>query len=216
MRMANLFLCLFLAFVQPISAEIVTFANDKVVRVVENERYKEAIFKVYTNDSMGSGFAITPWLIVTCYHVVEGKDGGVFVRPTVISGYQQVMKATYVGGDKDRDVAVLRLDVPVTIFFKIADNEASVGDAVAAIRSRPEYIAKFSKTSIKELWAFSTSYAGTLNRSVEHGNSGSPVVNVNYEVIGIVVGLLPKDGDRGVYTNVANLKEVLKTLNITP
>lgn len=49
-----------------------------------------------------------------------------------------------------------------------------------------------------------------IDGNINHGNSGSPVVNVNGEVVGVVAMLRKPDHDAGWYISLASLKAFLK------
>lgn len=215
MRIVQFFLCTVLAAMTPCSPQPADAHN--VVRAEESERpkvredksYREAIFKVTAGDSCGSGFAISPRVVVTCWHVVEQRDRSMSRRATLLSGAGKTTGATLMSYDEGADVAMLELDEPVNVFFRIAAEEASVGDHVAVIRSRPNYVARFTRADIFDLWSGSRCYAGSLTKPMERGNSGSPVVNADYEVVGILSAILPRDNYRGVYSGLAGLKRLL-------
>lgn len=182
-------------------------------KVNENKAYQAAIFRVTLSEQYGSGFAISPDLVVTCFHVMELENGTVMSRASLVSGTGRKYSGDVVTLDSANDIAILRLDSKVDVFFKLADNDAAQGAKVAAIKTRIEYIAKFTRCEIQEIWdtylGYANRYAGTLTKGMEFGNSGSPVVNADYEVVGIIMAVLIKDNMRGVYGGVSNLKKLL-------
>jgi S1-C subfamily serine protease len=176
-------------------------------KVSEDKLYRAATFKIRAGRAYGSGFAIGPRLVVTCWHVME-DDGAMIDKATLLSGTGRRYEATLLAYDSDADVALLELSEPVDVFFRVSETEASSGDHVAVIRSRPEYVSKFTRANVYEVWGGAT-YAGSLTKPMELGNSGSPVVNSKYEVVGILSAILPLDKDRGVYSGISGLRRVM-------
>ncbi|MCX6089816.1 MAG: trypsin-like peptidase domain-containing protein [Candidatus Atribacteria bacterium] len=177
-----LFLCPLLSF---------SFAAEDLVSLVK--KIKPSIVAIYTyNDKgiglmQGSGFFISPQGdVITNWHVVEGAYSAI-IKATDGNSYQ-ITKV--LGGDKESDLALLSVDtrkIPVQ-FLPIVSSPPEVGERVmvmgnplalefsvsdgivAAIRTIPEY----TKGNVIQITA-----------PVSPGSSGSPVVNMQGEVVAV-------------------------------
>ena len=139
--------------------------------------------------SSGSGFIITEdGYVVTNYHVVRGASS---VQVTLYNG--DTYDATVIGGDRDYDVAVLKINAsglqPVTL-GESAD--VNVGDTVLAIGNPPGELTFSMSQGIVSSCDRAINVDGTpfnmiqVDCSINPGNSGGPLVNLYGEVVGIV------------------------------
>jgi hypothetical protein len=144
----------------------------------------------------GSGFELSPTLVATAAHVVEG---GQVIR--VIQGTTSTA-GVIVGIDPSADVALVRTATPLTGHeFTFADESPRVGDQIAAIGF-----------PLGEPIAFHPGTVNGLGRKVQidgvqrhdlleidaattHGGSGGPVVRADGSVVGIVHAAI--DGEAG-------------------
>ena len=139
--------------------------------------------------SSGSGFVVTAdGYIVTNYHVVEGAST---ISVTLYNG--DVYSAVTVGGDKDYDLAVLKVQAENLIPVVLGDStKVNVGDTVLAIGNPlGELTFSQSRGSVSSANR-AINVDGTpfnmiqVDASINPGNSGGPLMNVYGEVIGIV------------------------------
>lgn len=139
--------------------------------------------------SSGSGFIITEdGYVVTNYHVVSGASS---VEVTLYNG--DTYDATVIGGDRDYDVAVLKIEAtglqPVTL-GESAD--VNVGDTVLAIGNPLGELTFSMSQGIVSSCDRAINVDGTpfnmiqVDCSINPGNSGGPLVNLYGEVVGIV------------------------------
>ena len=139
--------------------------------------------------SSGSGFIITEdGYVVTNYHVVRGASS---VQVTLYNG--DTYDATVIGGDRDYDVAVLKINAsglqPVTL-GESAD--INVGDTVLAIGNPLGELTFSMSQGIVSSCDRAINVDGTpfnmiqVDCSINPGNSGGPLVNLYGEVVGIV------------------------------
>lgn len=150
-----------------------------------------------TSAASGSGFVITQdGYIVTNYHVIEDavKDSSVTITVSFYNGDSYTAKL--VGGEKDNDVAVLKIDAAGLAAVTLGDSDKlSVGQLVAAI-GNPLGELTYSLTDgiVSALDRIITTGSGrdstTLNMlqtncAINPGNSGGPLFNSYGEVIGI-------------------------------
>jgi len=145
----------------------------------------------------GSGFVLTSdGYIITNYHVVEEAAKDRSLPITVFFNDGSSYQAEYVGGEKDNDVAVLKVDAkglkPVVLG---SSDDLAVGNPVYAI-GNPLGELTFSFTSgvVSALDRVITTGSGadatSLNMlqtdcAINSGNSGGPLFNAYGEVIGI-------------------------------
>ena len=139
--------------------------------------------------SSGSGFVITQdGYIVTNQHVVSGASS---VNVTLYNG--DTYPATVVGGDSDYDVAVLKIEatgLQAVTLGKSAD--VNVGDTVMAIGNPLGELTFSMSQGIVSCCDRAINVDGTpfnmiqVDASINHGNSGGPLMNLYGEVVGIV------------------------------
>jgi len=139
--------------------------------------------------SAGSGFILTKdGYIVTNYHVIKGAST---VKVTLYNN--ETYDAEIVGGDEDYDIAVIKITAenlqPVTLG---SSDVLNVGDRVLAV-GNPLGELTFSMTGGMVSCVNRTiNVDGTpfnmiqTDASINHGNSGGPLLNSYGEVVGIV------------------------------
>ena len=150
-----------------------------------------------TSAASGSGFVITQdGYIVTNYHVIEDAANDSSVPITVSFHNGDSYQATLVGGEKDNDVAVLKIEVNGLKSVTLGDSDQlKVGQSVMAI-GNPLGELTYSLTDglVSALDRLITTGSGsdstTLNMlqtncAINPGNSGGPLFNSYGEVIGI-------------------------------
>ncbi len=143
--------------------------------------------------SLGSGFVISPdGYIVTNNHVISaGTKGATVESITVTMIDRKEYKARVVGRDASSDLAVLKVDATNLPFVKFGDStRARVGDWVIAI-GNPFGIGSTVTAGIVSALHRVTGQGGAYDRfiqtdaSINQGNSGGPMFDMNGQVIGI-------------------------------
>ena len=149
--------------------------------------------------SSGSGFIISEdGYIVTNYHVIDGAQE---IKVTLYDGTEYT--ATYVGGEQANDVAVLKVDAkglsPVVLgdsdTLQVGEQVCTIGNALGAL--------SFSQTSgnVSGLGRSITYSDGTVinmlqtDCTINSGNSGGPLFDMNGRVVGITSAKYSNNGD---------------------
>ena len=141
--------------------------------------------------SLGSGFVVDKaGHIVTNFHVVDGAKQ---VRVSFSNGAS--MKATVVGTDPSSDLAVLKIDASSRALTPLAlgdSDQIKVGDAVVAIgnpfgldRTVTSGIVSAIQRAITAPNGYTIDHVIQTDASINHGNSGGPLLNGRGEVIGV-------------------------------
>ncbi len=150
--------------------------------------------------ALGSGFIIDArGIVVTNNHVIRGAED-IFVRVNGDKDY----KAKVIGSDSGMDLAVLKIDsndkfVPV----KLGDSDlARIGDWVIAI-GNPFGLGGTVTAGIISARNRSIGLSRyedyiQTDASINQGNSGGPLFNMNGEVIGINTAILGQSGSIGI------------------
>ena len=156
---------------------------------------KDSVVTVYTDKGFGTGFVYTDeGYIITNYHVIDGTS-----KINVICTDGRKLEAKLIDGDELSDVAVIyvkNLGIPK---LAVGDSDAlRVGEDVIAIGTPNdiEYAGTVTKGIISGVKRQVRVYeeAGYLSKTMEmiqtdttlnHGNSGGPLINMRGEVVGI-------------------------------
>lgn len=158
--------------------------------------------------SLGSGFIISAdGYIVTNNHVVApGRQGAVVESITVTLPDKREFKAKLIGRDLASDLAVLKIDAGNALpFVQFGDStHARVGDWVLAI-GNPFGLGGTVTSGIISALHRNTGQGGAYDRyiqtdaSINMGNSGGPMFDLNGNVIGINTAIFsPSGGNVGI------------------
>lgn len=148
---------------------------------LQNYNLDSQINETYT----GSAFAISDNLLMTSNHIIENcSEVAVRINNVLID-------ASVVYADSENDLAILRVQEQLPYHFEIA-NSYKKGDAIMAIgyplsdELGSEKV-KFSNGIIASETGLSNNpFYLQITAPIQPGNSGGPVVNQNFEVVGIV------------------------------
>ncbi len=149
-----------------------------------------------SGEGAGTGFVIDGknGYLLTCYHVIDGASA-ISVTMTDSTSYE----ATYIGGDQEQDVAVIKivpeegktLDLPTVVLgdssiLAVGDGVSAIGNALGTLANTltSGYVSALDR-------AISMSDGTVMNlmqtdTTINSGNSGGPLFNQYGEVIGIV------------------------------
>jgi serine protease Do len=151
--------------------------------------------------SLGSGFIISPdGYIVTNNHLVAGENGGTVDTVTVIMTNRKEYTARIIGRDTASDLALLKIDGTNLPFVNWGDStRARVGDWVIAI-GNPYGLGGTVTAGIVSALHRGITGNGAYDRyiqtdaSINMGNSGGPMFDLNGNVIGINSALISPTG----------------------
>ncbi|OPX45560.1 serine protease Do-like HtrB [Ruminiclostridium hungatei] len=150
-----------------------------------------------TSDSEGSGIIFTQdGYIITNYHVVQyadPKNGAASTTLTVYLPDKREAKATFVGGDSENDLAVIKINLSDLPAAELGDSsEVEVGDPAVAIGNPlgMEFAGSVTYGVISALNRQLDTGDNSMSliqtdAAINPGNSGGALVNSKGQVIGI-------------------------------
>jgi S1-C subfamily serine protease len=155
------------------------------------------------SESLGSGFVIDKaGHIVTNFHVVRGATK-IFVS---FSGQDQ-LAGTVVGSDPSTDVAVLKIRAQASALtpLELGNSDAlRVGDSVYAIgnpfgytRTLTSGIVSALQRQIKAPNSLTIDNVIQTDASINHGNSGGPLLDAAGRVIGVTSQIYAENSQQG-------------------
>ena len=157
--------------------------------------------------SLGSGFIISPdGYIVTNNHVIApARDGATVDEITVTLSNRREYQAELVGRDVASDLAVLKIKDDNLPFVRFGDStQTRVGDWVLAV-GNPFGLGGTVTAGIVSALHRGITGSGAYDRyiqtdaSINMGNSGGPMFDINGNVIGINTALIsPTGGNVGI------------------
>jgi S1-C subfamily serine protease len=197
-----------------VAAPDATLANDPVVASTEPSVVKiRAIAPSCQKVLEGSGFVLSPDRVMTNAHVVAGANS------VTVEASGNPYDATVVSYDPTVDIAIL--SVPNLPSGPLAFANTSVTSGTQAIVmgypggggfvATPARIRELIELSGPDIYRSATvnREVYTVRASVEQGNSGGPLIDLNGQVLGVVFGAAVDDNDTGF---VLTAKEVAAQL----
>ena len=175
------------------------------VAFINTTSVREGVFGTQEGKGNGSGSVIdTSGHILTNYHVVEDAQ-----KLTVSFGGDKVYDATYVGGDPDTDLAVIKITPPasgLTVISLSDSDKLVVGQKVLAIgnpfgldRTLTTGVISGLQRPIRARNNRPIDAAIQTDASINPGNSGGPLLDKFGKMIGINSQILsPAGGSVGV------------------
>lgn len=150
----------------------------------------------FMQHGLGSGVIVDAknGYVLTNYHVVANAD-----QTQIVLADGRTLKAKWVRSDPQTDLAIVKVDGDDFIDAPLGDSDKmEIGQWVLAIGS-PEGLPQTVTAGIisaKGRTTDSTSYQNFLqtDASINHGNSGGPLVNMRGEVIGINTAIVSETG----------------------
>ncbi|MDX8430395.1 MAG: Do family serine endopeptidase [Candidatus Algichlamydia australiensis] len=163
--------------------------------------------------SQGSGFIFTQdGYIMTNFHVVrDAKKLTVVIQ----NGHSEEVEATFVGGDPQTDLAIIKIDGKNYDYLPFGDSEAvEIAEFCMAIGNpfgleATVTIGNISAKGRQNLQITDREDFIQTDAAINPGNSGGPLLNLDGEVIGINTAIVSRSGGSmgigfAVPSNIAN------------
>jgi S1-C subfamily serine protease len=168
----------------------------------------------------GSGFVIAPDRVMTNAHVVAGSNS------VQIYASGNPLDATVVSYDPAVDIAILAVPNLPPPPLKFAQAEAKTGQSVVVLgypgggnfTATPARIRELIKLSGPDIYrdpAPVTRDVYTIRASVEQGNSGGPLIDLDGQVLGVVFGAAVDDPETGFVLTADEVHSQLARINDT-
>lgn len=140
-----------------------------------------SIVVVYTDNGIGSGFAVDKNTIITNAHVVD-----YFTTVSVKLYNNKICSGKVIKTDKDIDLALIQVDESLTPLTLGSEDDISIGEEVYAIGAPKDIPYTMTKgiISAKNREIGDYDYI-QIDASINEGNSGGPLLDENGKVIGI-------------------------------
>jgi len=136
----------------------------------------------------GSAFFIAPTRVVTNYHVVEGGSAGEIYSNEGFA-YKVSRVLSY---DPNADLAILEIELPARVQFKpliISGGGVQEGESIVVIGNPEGLQGTVSQGIVSAFRQYANeSSLIQITAPISAGSSGSPVMNMRGEVVGVAVG----------------------------
>ena len=164
-----------------------------------------------SNDfAMGTCFAVSDSFLLTNSHVIDGWEEIYIIRDG------DYIPASIVYQDIVNDIAILEVEDPLPYHFSLFDSgKMSKGDTVRVIGFPLADMLGFSDSTVTEGVINSMTGGGDdpllmqISAEMQNGNSGSPVLNNDFQVVGMAKSLLYREGKSTQNVNFAIKSELL-------
>jgi S1-C subfamily serine protease len=163
----------------------------------------------------GSGFVVAPGLVATNAHVVAGEPAG---QTEITSFANQVLPATVVAFDANRDLALLR--VPVLSARPLVLGTGSTGQSAAVfghpegqtrLAVQPARISQQIEAEGGNLYGTGTTKRAVfvLSAALQPGDSGGALVAENGLVVGVAFAISESNSNEAYALDITELRAVL-------
>lgn len=174
----------------------------------------DAVVAIFAGDSLGTAFLVSAdGYLLTNHHVV-GRTKYVKVRWS--DGAEAVGEVLRT--DPRRDIALIKVDAARRAPLVLRGSVASLGDTVYAIGTPLD--AKFQGSVTKGIVSANRTYEGLpyiqSDVTVNHGNSGGPLLDESGAVIGVTVSGIEIAGAPTGINLFIPIADALKALALTP
>lgn len=141
------------------------------------QSYKRAVVTVQGDRSKGTGFAISAdGIIVTNHHVIENQN-------QIIVGFYkgELFEAEVISSHPEVDIAFLKVDGIDLPYLPLSEQDGTINDRIYVIGN------PLSWTQIaNEGEVLDTGELTIISAPIYRGNSGSPVINMEGDVVAVV------------------------------
>ena len=176
------------------------------------QTYKKAVVTINSESSKGTGFAVSAdGYILTNEHVIDDA-----LSLTVVFPDNSLYKAEVVEAYEQYDLALLKIDGENLPYLNLADTSAFTEREHVYFIGNPLYFSGIANegtivglTSASDI----TTDIVMMDAPVYKGNSGSPVINNQGDVIGVVfaTGKREPHGKVGLFIPIENVHAQFKT-----
>lgn len=177
----------------------------------EAEKAYESVFVIYSDNSLGSGFAVGENCIVTNAHVIANT------RNITVKTYDgSEYKASVLGINEREDIAVLIVSDAMFPVLEIADlGTMKTGDDIYAIGAPKgmEYTLTKGGVSAKERLVGNQSYI-QIDAPINQGNSGGPLLSDSGQVLGMNTLKMSDSEGIGLAIPVSRICNYLESLGV--
>ncbi|AXH99474.1 serine protease [Sporosarcina sp. PTS2304] len=177
--------------------------------------YKKAVVIVATEDSKGTGYSISEdGTILTNYHVVEENNSVLVSFPK-----GERFPATVIETFPSIDMAVIQVQGQNLPYLKLADKTEFYDSEPIYLIGNPLSFSGIANEGNTLDYIQLPGWKDTvvmIKAPVYRGNSGSPVINENGEVIGTIFATLEEDtyGKVGLFIPIDHYYEAMKKTQI--
>lgn len=174
--------------------------------------YKSSVVVIRTEDSKGTGFIVSgDGLIVTNRHVIEGKSRLMVNVPDQDKRYL----AQVVGVSDEVDLALVKIDGEQLPVLSLAGQASDDREQDIYLIGNPLFFTGIANRGEVIGYSSSVPQIMLIQAPVYKGNSGSPVIDQNGEVIGVVYATsnMTIDGSRkkvGLAVPVNEVHELIR------
>ncbi|HKV37878.1 MAG TPA: serine protease, partial [Blastocatellia bacterium] len=156
----------------------------------------------------GSGFFISPDIVATNFHVVDGALGG-FAR--IVGKTEKYEVLGFTGLDPDNDLALVKLKGTSGKPLTVGDSSAVViGDSIFAAGNPEGLEGTFSQGIVSGIRDVEKQHLIQITAPISHGSSGGPVLDSAGRVIGVAVGAYDEGHDLNFAIPASALQSLIK------
>jgi S1-C subfamily serine protease len=160
-------------------------------------------------EGSGSGIVIDQQgHILTNYHVIDGTQNGPEMNGSIkvtLASNDETYPAALIGGDKEFDIAILKIDAPADKLFPVAmgsSDQLRVGQRVFAVGNpfgwdgtmTTGIISSLNRNLPSRVPGRQMQALIQTDAAMNPGNSGGPLLNSNAEMIGMCVAIASRTG----------------------